>query len=173
MFGRAAAAARHALLAHGAAGGSGAPDVEAVVIGAGVVGLAVSRELALRGVEVLALEAGAAAGTETSARSSEVIHAGIYYPQGSLKAQLCVEGRQALYAFCQAHGVPHQRVGKLLVATSASQLPALRALQAAAAANGVADLQWLSGAEARGLEPALSAAAALLSPSTGIVDSHR
>lgn len=171
MLSRAPAAARTAL-ARGVAGGSGAPDVEAVVVGAGVVGLAVSRELALRGVEVLTLEAGAAPGTETSARSSEVIHAGIYYPRGSLKAQLCVEGRHALYAFCQAHGVPHERVGKLLVATAAPQLPALRALHAAAAANGVADLQWLSGAEARGLEPALAAVAALLSPSTGIVDSH-
>lgn len=147
-------------------------QVDCVVIGAGVVGLAVARALAQAGREVLILEAEAAIGTGTSARNSEVIHAGIYYPQGSLKARLCVAGRDALYAFCESHGVPYRRCGKLIVATDESQLSELDALQAHAQANGVADLQRLYGVEVEALEPQLNAVAGLLSPSTGIVDSH-
>lgn len=147
-------------------------QVDCVVIGAGVVGLAVARALALAGREVLILEAEAAIGTGTSSRNSEVIHAGIYYPQGSLKARLCVAGRDALYAFCESHGVPYRRCGKLIVATDDSQLAGLDALQAHALANGVDDLQRLNGAELKALEPQLNAVAGLLSPSTGIVDSH-
>ncbi|KAL4431018.1 hypothetical protein ABPG75_006274 [Micractinium tetrahymenae] len=146
-------------------------DAEVAVIGAGVVGLAIARELALRGRSVLLLEAGPNFGMETSSRNSEVIHAGLYYPQGSLKARLCVAGKQALYAFGEAHDVPHRRLGKLLVATSEAQLPALDRLRAAAAANGV-QLQPLSGAQVAELEPAVRCVAALLSPTTGILDSH-
>ena len=146
--------------------------IEACVIGAGVVGLAVGRALALRGLETVVLEQANAIGTATSARNSEVIHAGIYYPQGSLKARLCVAGKALLYAYCEAHGVAHSRCGKLIVATAGSELEDLRRIGIQARANGVLDLQWLTGAEARALEPALQADAALLSPSTGIVDSH-
>jgi L-2-hydroxyglutarate oxidase LhgO len=147
-------------------------QVEAVVIGAGVVGLAVGRALALSGREVMVLESENAIGTGTSSRNSEVIHAGIYYPAGSLKARLCVQGKQMLYAYCAERGVAHQRLGKLIVATSPEQVQALDGIVAKAAANGVHDLQKLSAAEARALEPALSCDAALLSPSTGVVDSH-
>jgi L-2-hydroxyglutarate oxidase LhgO len=146
--------------------------VECIVIGAGVVGLAVARALALQGREVLVMEAAGAIGTETSSRNSEVIHAGIYYPQGSLKARLCVQGKEQLYAYCAQRGVPHRRCGKLIVATSPEQLAALDGIQARARANGVTDLQRLSRDEARALEPALECVGALLSPSTGIVDSH-
>ncbi len=146
--------------------------IDAVVIGAGVVGLAVARALAATGREVLILEAENAFGTITSARNSEVIHAGIYYPTGSLRAQLCVRGKQLLYAYCAEHGVAHRRCGKLVVATHADELPALHRLQATALANGVADLQWLSADQASALEPALHSVGALLSPSTGIIDSH-
>jgi L-2-hydroxyglutarate oxidase LhgO len=146
--------------------------VDAVVIGAGVVGLAVARALALTGREVIILEAAEGIGTETSSRNSEVIHAGIYYPPGSLKARFCVAGKLALYAYCVEHGVPHARCGKLLVATEENQLPKLAAIKAQAEANGVTDLQRLSAGEARALEPALRCVAAYLSPSTGIVDSH-
>ena len=145
---------------------------EAVVIGAGVVGLAVARALAATGREVVILEAENAFGTITSARNSEVIHAGIYYPTGSLRAQLCVRGKQLLYAYCADHGVAHRRCGKLVVATDAAELPALHRLQATALANGVADLQWLTPDQASALEPALHSVGALLSPSTGIIDSH-
>jgi L-2-hydroxyglutarate oxidase LhgO len=147
-------------------------EVDCVVVGAGVVGLAVARALAGAGREVVIVEAENAFGTATSSRNSEVIHAGIYYPTGSLRAQLCVQGRQRLYAFCEAHGVAHRRCGKLIVATAAGEAEALRHLQRQATANGVADLRWLSAAEAQALEPALRCDAALLSPSTGIVDSH-
>ena len=147
-------------------------QIDAVVIGAGVVGLAVARELALQGQEVMVLESENAIGTGTSSRNSEVIHAGIYYPAGSLKARLCVQGKEMLYAYCAERGVAHQRLGKLIVATSAEQVPQLAAIQAKAAANGVHDLRPISAAEARALEPALWCEAALLSPSTGIVDSH-
>ena len=149
-----------------------AEHVDCVVIGAGVVGLAVARALALAGREVLVLEAEDSFGTQTSARNSEVIHAGIYYPPGSLKARLCVAGRQMLYDYCAERGVNHQRCGKLIVAGNAAQVDELRAIQARAVANGVADLQWLSREQALALEPQLDCQAALLSPSTGIIDSH-
>jgi L-2-hydroxyglutarate oxidase LhgO len=147
-------------------------EVECAVIGAGVVGLAVARALAFAGREVVLLERHDRIGSEISSRNSEVIHAGIYYPAGSLKARLCVEGRERLYAYCAARGIAHRRLGKLIVATSAAQLSALAALKAKAEANGVGDLQELSGAQAAKLEPAVRAEAALLSPSSGIVDSH-
>lgn len=147
-------------------------QVDAVVVGAGVVGLAVGRALALRGLETLVLEREPAIGTGISARSSEVIHAGLHGAPGSLKAGLCVAGRPALYAYCAARGVAHRRCGKLVVATSDAQCAALAALQQRAAGHGVDDLQWLTRAAARALEPQLECRAALLSPSTGIVDSH-
>ncbi len=146
--------------------------VDAVVVGAGAVGLAVGRALAQRGLETLVLEREAAIGTGISSRNSEVIHAGLYYPRGSLKARLCVEGRAQLYAYCEAHGVAHRRCGKLVVATAPEQLPGLAHLAARARGNGVSDLRMLSTAEARAMEPALRCDAALLSPSSGIVDSH-
>nr|WP_092762419.1 NAD(P)/FAD-dependent oxidoreductase [Rhodoferax sp. OV413] len=147
-------------------------QVDAVVIGAGVVGLAVARALALQGREVLLLEAADAIGTGTSSRNSEVIHAGIYYAPGSLKASLCVQGKQLLYAYCAERGIAHQRCGKLIVATNADQLVQLEKIRLQAAANGVDDLQLLDRAAARALEPQLECSGALLSPSTGIVDSH-
>ena len=147
-------------------------QVDVVVIGAGVVGLAVGRALALSGREVLVLESENAIGTGTSSRNSEVIHAGIYYPAGSLKARLCVQGKQMLYAYCAERGVAHKQLGKLIVATSPGQVLALDGIMAKAAANGVRDLQKLTAAQAQALEPALSCEAALLSPSTGVIDSH-
>ena len=146
--------------------------VDAAVIGAGVVGLAVARALAQRGIDTLVLESGQAIGTGISSRNSEVVHAGIYYPTGSLKARLCVQGRSALYDYCAERGVAHRRVGKLIVATHASQREELLAIQRQAIANGVDDLSLIDGASARELEPALTCDSALLSPSTGIVDSH-
>ncbi|MGQ3051123.1 MAG: NAD(P)/FAD-dependent oxidoreductase [Roseateles sp.] len=146
--------------------------VDTAVIGAGVVGLAVARELALRGREVVIIEAGSAIGTGISSRNSEVIHAGLYYPTGSLKAQLCVRGKALLYDYCAARGIAHRRCGKLVVATRSEDLPRLAQLAAAGAAHGVDDLRLLSRAEALALEPALQAVGALLSPSSGIVDSH-
>lgn len=147
-------------------------SVDCVVIGAGVVGLAVARALAHNGREVLVLEACDAFGTQTSARNSEVIHAGIYYPTGSLKAQLCVRGKQLLYDYCTSHAVPHQRCGKFIVATREDQIAQLQAIQAKAAANGVTDLVLLDQEQALAAEPRLQCVAALHSPSTGIVDSH-
>jgi L-2-hydroxyglutarate oxidase LhgO len=147
-------------------------QIDCVVIGAGVVGLAVARALALKGREVMVLESENGIGTGTSSRNSEVIHAGIYYPQGSLKAQLCVRGRVLLYAYCAERGVGHSRCGKLIVATSAAQLAQLEGIRAKAAANGVGDLVLLSREEAVAMEPNLSCVAALHSPGTGIVDSH-
>ncbi len=147
-------------------------QVDCVVIGAGVVGLATARALALQGREVMVLEAAAAIGTGTSSRNSEVIHAGIYYPQGSLKARLCVEGKELLYAYCAERGIGHRRCGKLIVATSAAQVAQLQAIVEKAAANGVHDLVLLTRDEARALEPALECMAAVHSPGTGIVDSH-
>jgi L-2-hydroxyglutarate oxidase LhgO len=147
-------------------------QVDAVVIGAGVVGLAVGRALALAGREVMVLESENAIGTGTSSRNSEVIHAGIYYPAGSLKARLCVQGKEMLYAYCAERGVAHRRLGKLIVATSPEQVQDLDGIVAKAAANGVHDLQKLTKAQAQALEPALSCEAALLSPSTGVIDSH-
>lgn len=147
-------------------------QVDCVVVGAGVVGLAVARALALQGREVLVLEAANAIGTGTSSRNSEVIHAGIYYPQGSLKASLCVQGKQMLYDYCAERGIAHQRCGKLIVATNAAQVVQLQGIIDKAAANGVNDLVLLSREEARALEPQLECVAAVHSPSTGIVDSH-
>ena len=147
-------------------------DVDCVVIGAGVVCLAVARALALQGREVMVLEAASAIGTGTSSRNSEVIHAGIYYPQGSLKAQLCVRGKHLLYAYCAERGIGHSRCGKLLVATQAGQVAQLQSIIANAAANGVPDLVLLTREQARALEPQLECIAAVHSPSTGIVDSH-
>lgn len=151
--------------------GIGMEHFDSIVIGAGVVGLAIARELALAGGSVLIIDRGDRIGGETSSRNSEVIHAGIYYPAGSLKARLCVEGRDRLYAYLAARALPHRRCGKLIVATDAAQEPALEAVARAAAANGVA-LTALTGAEAKALEPALHCTAALLSPVTGIFDSH-
>jgi L-2-hydroxyglutarate oxidase LhgO len=146
--------------------------IDCAVIGAGVVGLAVARALAQRGREVILLEAADAIGTHTSSRNSEVIHAGIYYPTGSLKARLCVAGKHALYAFCAEHRVAHRRIGKLLVATADDQIPALQKYYEQARLNGVDDLQWLAPDALREMEPALACSAGFLSPSTGIVDSH-
>ena len=145
--------------------------VEAVVLGAGVVGLAVARALAMSGREVLLLEAAGGIGTVTSSRNSEVVHAGIYYPTGSLKARLCVAGRTALYGYCADHGVPIRKIGKLIVASDPAESARLAAIQVQAAANGVA-LEQLDGAAAREMEPALRVDSALHSPETGIVDSH-
>ncbi len=147
-------------------------QVDCVVIGAGVVGLAVARALALAGREVLVLEAASAIGMGTSSRNSEVIHAGIYYAPGSLKARLCVQGKAQLYDYCAERGVGHLRCGKLLVATRADQLAQLHGIVDKAARNGVTDLVLLTSAQARALEPELACEAALFSPSTGIVDSH-
>jgi len=146
--------------------------VDALVIGAGVVGLATARALAQRGLETIVLEQAGAIGTGTSSRNSEVIHAGIYYATGSLKARLCVAGRDRLYAFCESRGVAHSRCGKLIVASDAAQVARLGEIERQATANGVHDLQRLSGEQARAMEPDLRVDAALLSPSTGIVDSH-
>jgi len=146
--------------------------VDAVVVGAGAVGLAVARELALRGRETIVLEATAGIGNGTSSRNSEVIHAGLYDAPTSLKARLCVAGRRLLYPYCESRGVGHSRCGKLVVAGTAAQVEQLRAIERRALANGVEGLRWLSGAEARELEPALQGGAALLSTATGIVDSH-
>jgi L-2-hydroxyglutarate oxidase LhgO len=146
-------------------------SIECVVIGAGVIGLAVARALTQRGREVLVLEAADRFGTGISSRSSEVIHAGVYYAHGSLKAQLCTAGREQLYAYCEQAAIEHRRCGKLIVATDEQQQAELRAIQQTAAGNGVA-LQWLSASEARALEPELECRAALFSPRTGIIDSH-
>lgn len=145
---------------------------DSVVVGAGVVGLAVARALALRGERVVVLEAEAQIGAHTSSRNSEVIHAGLYYPPGSLKARLCVRGRELLYSYCAEQGITAQRLGKLIVACSPDEHAALTALRAKAAANGVNDLVLLSAADIARLEPGLRASAGLFSPSTGIIDSH-
>ena len=147
-------------------------SVDCIVIGAGVVGLAVARRLALAGRDVIILEAEDSIGTQTSSRNSEVIHAGIYYPANSLKAATCVAGKHRLYRYCDLHGVPHSRLGKLIVATNESQIPTLQELKLKAAANGVPDLEFKSQSEVADLEPAIHSVGALLSPSTGIIDSH-
>lgn len=145
---------------------------DVVVIGAGVIGLAVAQALAGRGQEVWVLEAAGSIGSGISSRNSEVIHAGLYYPPGSLKALCCVEGRRRLYDYCRQRRVPHRRCGKLIVATSPEQLEALEQIRTGAEANGVEDLAWWSECRLRREEPALSVVGALHSPSTGIVDSH-
>ena len=147
-------------------------QVDAVVVGAGVVGLAVARALALAGREVLVLDAAEGIGTETSSRNSEVIHAGIYYPAGSLMARTCVEGKHRLYRYCAERGVPHSNCGKLIVATTEEEAGKLEGIRQRAAANGVPELRLLSRAEALEMEPALHCTAALHSTTTGIVDSH-
>ncbi|MEO3432020.1 NAD(P)/FAD-dependent oxidoreductase [Inquilinus sp. CAU 1745] len=146
--------------------------LDCVVAGAGVVGLAIARRLALAGREVVILEAAGAFGEGTSSRNSEVIHAGIYYAAGSLMARLCVPGRDALYAYCAERGVEARACGKLIVATSEEEAAKLPAIMERAAANGVTDLRALTAEEARAMEPALATHGALLSPSTGIIDSH-
>jgi L-2-hydroxyglutarate oxidase LhgO len=145
--------------------------IDAVVVGAGVVGLAVARELARGGRETIVVEAETGIGQGISSRNSEVIHAGLYYPPGSNRARLCVRGKELLYAFCASHGVEHRRCGKWVVATGKEQHAALRRLEQTATANGV-PVRWLEAAEATRLEPELRCSAALESPSTGIVDSH-
>ncbi|MEJ2408611.1 MAG: NAD(P)/FAD-dependent oxidoreductase [Novosphingobium sp.] len=147
-------------------------EVGAIVVGAGVVGLAVARALALAGHDVMLLERERQFGTVTSARNSGVIHAGLYYPEGSLKAQLCVEGRHLLYDFCAKRGVAHRRCGKLIVAASEEEFRALDAVMAHGAQAGVDDLVRLAPAEVRTIEPALTCAGAVHSPSSGIVDQH-
>lgn len=146
-------------------------SVDTVVIGAGVVGLAVGRALAQAGQEVVVLERESAIGTGVSARNSEVIHAGLYYEPGSRKAQWCVRGKQLLYDFCQTHGVAHRACGKLVVACEDAQMDALESLRRKAESNGV-PVSLVDRAAARRMEPALSCVAALWSPTTGIVDSH-
>lgn len=149
-----------------------AEECDVVVIGAGVVGLAVGQALASAGRDVLILEKQDAIGTETSSRNSEVIHAGIYYPTGSLKAELCVRGKHLLYEHCRTHHVPHDNVGKVIVATSQDQFPQLKAYQQQALANGVGELPWLTQQEVNEKEPAVSCVGGIWSPTTGIIDSH-
>lgn len=146
--------------------------VDTIVVGAGVVGLAIARELAQLGDEVVILEAANVIGSETSSRNSEVIHAGIYYPMGSLKARFCVSGRVKLYEFCANHGVDYRNCGKLIVATSNDELEVLDSIKAKAKKNGVEDLYEITAADAKSYEPLLSCTGAIVSPSTGIVDSH-
>src|SRR3954464_10267724 len=138
-------------------------SVECVVIGAGVIGLAVARRLSQAGREVIVLESSEGIGTATSSRNSEVIHAGIYYPAGSLMARMCVSGKRALYRYCNEHGIPHRNCGKLIVATTPSETEKLQSIKAHAEANGVLDMQTLSGGAARKMEPALNCDAALRS----------
>ena len=147
-------------------------SVECVVIGGGIIGLAVARALARAGREVLLLEKERWIGQDTSSRNSEVIHAGLYYPEGSLKARFCVEGRHKLYAYCAARDVPHKRIGKLVVGVSEDEIATLKRVIKHAEAAGVTDLEWLDGKDASSMEPALDCVAAFHSPSTGIIDSH-
>ncbi len=149
-----------------------APDFDVAVVGGGVVGLAVARACGAQGLQVLVLEAADYVGSGVSSRNSEVLHAGLYYPTGSLKALLCVRGREALYQYCADRSIPHRRCGKLVVATSPAQHRRLENLYEQAVRNGVRDMVWLSAGEARELDPAVSCTKAFLSPSTGIVDSH-
>src|SRR3546814_2619068 len=153
-------------------GGEKVLIADAVIIGAGVIGLAIARELASYGLVPFILDKTDGFGTGTSSRSSEVIHAGIYYEPGSLKAVLCREGRDRLYDYCTRHSVPHRRVGKLIFASEHSQLREIERIWTLASANGVHDLRWLEPAQVREIEPALECAGALFSPSTGIIDSH-
>ncbi len=146
--------------------------MDVLVIGAGIVGLAVARSLALRGHAVIVAEATGGIGNGVSSRNSEVIHGGMYYPGGSLRARHCVAGRRMLYAFCESHGVPHRRCGKLIVATNDLEQAKIEGIHEQGIANGVEELRFLSGAEARALEPHLACTGAVLSPETGIIDSH-
>jgi L-2-hydroxyglutarate oxidase LhgO len=146
--------------------------LQVLVVGAGIVGLAVARALALRGDDVIVAEATSAIGTGTSSRNSEVIHGGMYYPTGSVRARHCVAGRRLLYAYCALHGVAHRKCGKLIVATSESERAKVETIHAQGLANGVEGLLLLDGDAARAVEPELSCIAALLSPETGIIDSH-
>lgn len=145
---------------------------EITIIGAGVIGLAIAEALSARYKNILVVEKNTGYGQETSSRNSEVIHAGIYYPTGSLKAELCVAGNRLLYELCRERGIPHRRIGKLIVATDAEEAEMLRERKECAEANGVVDLSFISGKASARLEPEVHAVAALFSPSTGIVDSH-
>lgn len=156
----------------GIVAGDAMDEIDCAVIGAGVVGLAVARELALAGREVVVLEANAGIGMETSSRNSEVIHAGVYYPTGSLKARLCVEGRERLYRYCAEHAVPHRKLGKLIVAVSDAEVETVQGYARQGAVNGVDDLVWLDRAQLGRMEPAVRGVAALFSPSSGILDGH-
>lgn len=147
-------------------------DFECVVIGGGVVGLAVGRALVLAGFETLVAERAEGIGTEVSSRNSEVIHAGIYYPEGSLKAKACRQGRDLLYEFCESHRIAHRKCGKLVVATNEEEVSKLDAIRSRANRNGVTDVSWLGPGEVESLEPEISCVRALWSPSTGIIDSH-
>jgi L-2-hydroxyglutarate oxidase LhgO len=147
-------------------------DVDALIVGAGVVGLACALTLARQGQEVLIVEAEPLFGSGNSSRNSEVIHGGLYYAPGSLKARLCVRGRGLLYEFCETRAVPYRRIGKLIFASAPEEVPALERIAARAAAAGASELGWMEGHEARQLEPELHSVAALHSPMTGIVDSH-
>jgi L-2-hydroxyglutarate oxidase LhgO len=147
-------------------------QLDAVIIGGGVIGLAIARAFTLRGRQVTLLESEARLGQHTSSRNSEVIHAGIYYPPGSLKAQLCVEGKRLLYAYAEASGIEHRRLGKIVVATRDDEVPALEKIRENAEKCGVHELEWLEAKDVAALEPAVKAVRGLLSPSTGIVDSH-
>jgi L-2-hydroxyglutarate oxidase LhgO len=149
-----------------------AERLDCVVVGAGVVGLAIARALARAGREVIVLEAESRIGMHASSRNSEVIHAGIYYAESSLKAQLCVQGKDMLYRYCEQHNVPHKRIGKLIVASNGDEIDKLQAIEQQARRNGVDDLRLLDTVEVKALEPAISSHGALLSPSTGIIDSH-
>ena len=146
--------------------------MQVLVIGAGVVGLAIARQAALAGHDVIVAEATGGIGNGVSSRNSEVIHGGMYYPTGSLRARHCVLGRRLLYAFCQAHGVPHKKVGKLIVAVDEKQTAKIEGIAKQGEINGVEGLEFLGGNAARAMEPALNCTAALLSPETGIIDSH-
>src|SRR5712692_6645218 len=147
--------------------------MQVLVVGAGVVGLAAARALAMAGHEVVVAEAASAIGTGISSRNSEVIHAGLYYPSGSLRAHHCPRGRRMLYDFCASHGVPHRKCGKLVVATKASELARLETILAQARTNGAEGVEIIEGAAAGRLEPQLACVAAMSSPETGIIDSHR
>ncbi|HYQ18803.1 MAG TPA: NAD(P)/FAD-dependent oxidoreductase [Polyangiaceae bacterium] len=151
---------------------SSVPELDVVVIGGGVIGLALARALGRRGRQATLLEAESELGQHTSSRNSEVIHAGIYYAPDSLKARLCVAGKQQLYAYASEAEVEHARLGKLIVATSEAELAELEKISQNAARSGVSDLEWLSSSQVAALEPAVKAAGALFSPSTGIIDSH-
>ena len=146
--------------------------MDCLVVGAGVVGLAVARAMQMAGHETFLIDRADSFGTETSSRNSEVIHAGIYYEPGSLKAKLCVQGKEWLYAYCADRDVPHRRAGKYIVATTTAEVAKLKVYEANAIANGVHDLAWVDAESFAAIEPEVRAEMALFSPSTGIVDSH-